>query len=75
MKQHVTRDGRLSSDQLGIWSDDHIKGLEQLVRACHNYGATVLIQIHHAGLTPRNVAEVALPRLNIQMILTDLSGN
>ncbi|NLX69734.1 MAG: NADH:flavin oxidoreductase [Clostridiales bacterium] len=56
----VTRDGRLSSDQLGIWSDDHIKGLEQLVRVCHNYGATVLIQIHHAGLkTPRNVAEVA----------------
>ena len=57
----INRYGRLSSDQLGIWSDEHIEGLRQISQACHKHGATVLIQIHHAGAkTPRDVAEVAL---------------
>lgn len=46
----VSKDGRLSEDQLGIWSDDFIPGLHKIVKACHRHGAKVLVQLHHAGL-------------------------
>lgn len=46
----VNPDGRLADSQLCLWSDDHIKGFEEIARACHRYGARVLVQIHHAGL-------------------------
>lgn len=46
----VQEDGKLSPDQLGIWSDKHIEGLNKIAEACHKHGATVLIQLHHAGL-------------------------
>ena len=45
----VSKDGRLANSQLGIWSDDHIAGLSRIAGVCHQYGAAVLIQIHHAG--------------------------
>ena len=55
----VQQDGRLSDDQLGIWSDEHILGLRKITDACHQNGAVVILQIHHAGLkTPSSVAEV-----------------
>ncbi len=46
----VTKIGRLSSYQLGIWSDDHIAGLSQIPLLVKSFGAVSLIQIHHAGL-------------------------
>jgi 2,4-dienoyl-CoA reductase-like NADH-dependent reductase (Old Yellow Enzyme family) len=45
----VNRDGRLGNSQLGIWADEYIPGLTQLVEVCHDNGAKVLVQIHHAG--------------------------
>lgn len=55
----IQRDGRLSDDQLGIWSDQHIPGLRQIADACHKNGTVVILQIHHAGLkTPPSVAEI-----------------
>lgn len=42
--------GRLSMDQLGIWSDDHIEGLKKIVEVIHKGGAKAIIQLHHAGL-------------------------
>jgi NADPH2 dehydrogenase len=57
----VTRNGRLSNMQLGLWDDAHIDGFSQIARVCHQYGARVLVQIHHAGLgTPKNVTETPL---------------
>lgn len=57
----VEKDGRLSPDQLGIWSDEHIDGLKKIVAACHKYGAVVLGQIHHAGIKTHDaVSEEAL---------------
>lgn len=54
----VSKDGRLSADQLGIWSDEYIDGLSKIVEACHKNGAKAFIQIHHAGLrTPKEVNE------------------
>ena len=45
----ITKNGRISSKDLGIWSDDHILGLRALVSECHAYGAKMAIQIAHAG--------------------------
>jgi len=46
----IQKDARLSPDQLGIWSDEHIEGLSKIAEVCHKHGATVMIQLHHAGL-------------------------
>lgn len=46
----VRKIGRLSSTQLGIWSDDHIEGLSEIPMIVKSFGAVSLIQIHHAGL-------------------------
>lgn len=55
----INPDGRLSGDQLGIWSDEHIQGLSQIAHVCHQYGAVVMIQIHHAGLkTPPEITKI-----------------
>lgn len=46
----VSKSGKLSMDQLGIWSDDYIEGLSKIAQVCHEYGAKAIIQLHHAGL-------------------------
>lgn len=46
----VNEKGRLSKDQLGIWSDKYIEGLKKISEVCHENGAKVFIQIHHAGI-------------------------
>lgn len=46
----VTKEGRLSNDQLGIWSDDHIPGLKRLTEIIHREDVPVFLQIHHAGI-------------------------
>jgi NADPH2 dehydrogenase len=57
----VMKNGRLAPFQLGIWSDDHILGMQQISSAVKEAGALSLLQIHHAGLvTKENVAEIAL---------------
>ena len=54
----INKNGRLHETQLGIWCDDHIEGLSKIAKACHNYGATTLVQIHHAGFkTPKTVCD------------------
>lgn len=45
----VTPQGRISPGDLGIWKDDHIEGLERIVRFVHGQGARVGIQLAHAG--------------------------
>lgn len=54
----VSKDGRLSVDQLGIWDDKFIEGLSKIVKVCHENSTKVFIQIHHAGLkAPKAVNE------------------
>ncbi|MBX3097515.1 MAG: NADH:flavin oxidoreductase/NADH oxidase [Fimbriimonadaceae bacterium] len=45
----VTPGGRISPQDLGIWSDDHITGLRKVVDAIHLGGAAAAIQLAHAG--------------------------
>ncbi|RCJ38382.1 oxidoreductase [Nostoc minutum NIES-26] len=41
--------GRISPQDLGIWSDAHIEGLAKTVALIHNFGAVSGIQLAHAG--------------------------
>ncbi len=45
----VSPEGRLTSNDLGIWDDGHIQGLSEIVRAVHECGAKIGIQLNHGG--------------------------
>jgi len=48
---YVSREGRLSKNQLGIYNDNLVGGLEKLSSRIHATGTPVVIQINHAGRT------------------------
>ncbi len=61
----VSSSGRLSVDQLGLWKDEHIQGMEHLADVCHIHGVPALVQLHHAGMstdpaTGRKMGPVAM---------------
>ncbi len=41
--------GRITDKDLGIWSDNHIDGLREIVAECKKYDTKVGIQLAHAG--------------------------
>ncbi|WP_042458137.1 NADPH dehydrogenase NamA [Neobacillus dielmonensis] len=45
----VTPQGRISPEDLGIWSEDHIEGLQELTGLVKENGAKIGIQLAHAG--------------------------
>ncbi|MDU0332759.1 NADPH dehydrogenase NamA [Paenibacillus sp. 3LSP] len=45
----VLPEGRISYRDLGIWSDEHVSGLKELVDLVHRNGAKIGIQLAHAG--------------------------
>lgn len=45
----VSKDGRISKEDLGIWSDDHVEGLKKVVDIIKSQGSIPGIQINHAG--------------------------
>ncbi|PYE44258.1 NADH:flavin oxidoreductase/NADH oxidase [Paenibacillus barcinonensis] len=45
----VEPDERITDQDLGIWSDDHIPAFAKLVDGMHAHGSKVAIQIAHAG--------------------------
>lgn len=45
----VSAEGRISYGDLGIWKDEHIEKLKQIVNFCHSQDALVGIQLAHAG--------------------------
>lgn len=57
----VTPQGRISPQDLGIWSDDHVKGLAKLVSMIKAHGAKAGIQIAHAGRKAELEGEVLAP--------------
>lgn len=62
----VENRGRITSRDLGIYSDDHIPGLRRIVDFCHTFGAKAGIQLAHAGRKSevqeeQNVAPSAIP--------------
>ncbi len=45
----VTADGRISPQDLGIWSDPHVDGLRRIVSFLQSQGSAAGIQLAHAG--------------------------
>jgi 2,4-dienoyl-CoA reductase-like NADH-dependent reductase (Old Yellow Enzyme family) len=45
----VTRDGRITHGDLGIWTDAHAEPLARIARFVHSQGAVPGIQLAHAG--------------------------
>ncbi|MBK3495198.1 NADPH dehydrogenase NamA [Viridibacillus sp. YIM B01967] len=45
----VQEEGRISPQDLGIWSDEHVNGLSELNRLMHDAGSKTGIQLAHAG--------------------------
>jgi len=45
----VLPEGRISNEDLGIWSDEHVAGLGEAAAACRAAGAKTGIQLAHAG--------------------------
>ena len=45
----ITKTGRVSINDLGLWSDDHVPGLERIVDFLHGEGAVAGIQLAHGG--------------------------
>jgi 2,4-dienoyl-CoA reductase-like NADH-dependent reductase (Old Yellow Enzyme family) len=45
----VTRDGRITPGDMGIWSDAHAEPLARIARFVHSQGAAAGIQLAHAG--------------------------
>lgn len=57
----VEPDGRLTNNDLGIWSDDHIAGLKSLVDELHAFGAKVGVQLGHGGRKAANAIDRIAP--------------
>lgn len=57
----VTPQGRISNQDLGIWSDDHIPGLKTLVNMIKEQGAKTAIQIAHAGRKSMTDGDIIAP--------------
>jgi 2,4-dienoyl-CoA reductase-like NADH-dependent reductase (Old Yellow Enzyme family) len=45
----VTPEGRISIGDLGIWKEEHVERLSQIVRFIHSQGSRAGIQLAHAG--------------------------
>ncbi|MEK3853246.1 NADPH dehydrogenase NamA [Cytobacillus sp. FSL H8-0458] len=57
----VTPQGRISPQDLGIWSDDHIAGLKELTGLVKEHGASSGIQLAHAGRKATVEGEILAP--------------
>jgi len=47
---YVRKDGQAGANQLGVYSDEHINGLRDMVKKVHDHGGKIVLQISHAGL-------------------------
>ncbi|MDQ0197398.1 NADPH dehydrogenase NamA [Neobacillus ginsengisoli] len=57
----VTPQGRISPQDLGIWSDDHTEGFKELVGLVKEHGAKIGIQLAHAGRKAVLEGEIIAP--------------
>lgn len=53
--------GRISPQDLGIWSDDHIPAFRRVVDFCHAQGAKMGLQLAHAGRKARTHEPAVAP--------------
>ena len=66
----VTKEGRISPNDLGIWKDEHIEGLKRITDFIHLHGAVAGIQLAHAG----RKASMSSPWLGNKLLDTAQGG-
>ncbi|MGY0694677.1 NADPH dehydrogenase NamA [Virgibacillus sp. FSP13] len=57
----VQPEGRISPQDLGIWDDDHVKGLTMINEQIHANGAKSAIQLAHAGRKAEVESDIFAP--------------
>lgn len=57
----VQPEGRISSQDLGIWGDEHVERLTELNEQLHAYGAKTGIQLAHAGRKAELESDIFAP--------------
>lgn len=57
----VSREGRLTLEQLGLWDDSQIAGLRQLVDIFHAANMPAIVQLSHAGILAAREADRFCP--------------
>ncbi len=45
----VSKDGRITEKQLGLWEDGHIDQFARIADACHKENCAVIVQLAHSG--------------------------
>lgn len=79
----VQPEGRISAQDLGIWSDNHVQGLKELNKQVHAYKAKSGIQLAHAGrkaqlnssiYAPSSIAFNDTSKEPIEMSLKDIKA-
>ena len=65
----VTPEGRISDQDLGLWSDEHTAALRELTDNCHKNGAKMAIQLNHAGR--KSEASVCQPLAPSAIVFSD----
>ncbi|MCU9613800.1 NADPH dehydrogenase NamA [Caldibacillus lycopersici] len=57
----VTAQGRITTKDLGIWDDQHIEGLTELVQLMKEHGSKTGIQLAHAGRKADLPSDIVAP--------------
>jgi NADPH2 dehydrogenase len=57
----VSSEGRITDEDLGIWTDEQMEGLKKVVDAVHENGSKIGIQIGHAGRKAELEEEIVAP--------------
>lgn len=57
----VSSEGRITDEDLGLWSDEHMDGLKKVVDMVHENGSKIGIQIGHAGRKAELEEEIVAP--------------
>jgi len=64
--------GRITDNDLGLWSDAQIEGHQKLVQTCHDLGATMAIQLAHAGR--KSICKASIPVAPSPLLFNDTGG-
>lgn len=54
---NVEPDGRITSQDLGLWSDEQIPAYTRIISEVHKYGSKIGVQIGHAGRKAQDAAQ------------------
>lgn len=70
----VTADGRISPEDMGIWTDEHIAPLERITRFVKEHGSVPAIQLAHAGRKASTPSAWKAPLMKNPLMVSEAEG-